>query len=69
MLPLVLFLNSCAARVVLIVLWFCAYRVRLHGPSFGTGLPHHIAGFLFGMVFALFTRAAIARRLRHSRGY
>jgi membrane associated rhomboid family serine protease len=29
----------------------------------------HIAGFLFGVVFALFVRAAIARRLRKRQGY
>ena len=29
----------------------------------------HIAGFFFGVLFALFVRAAIARRLRKRRGY
>ena len=40
------------------------------GPTFGAvAWPAHIAGFLFGVVFALLTRAAITRRLRRSRGY
>jgi membrane associated rhomboid family serine protease len=40
------------------------------GPAFGAvAWPAHIAGFLFGVVFALLTKAAIARRLRRSRGY
>ena len=40
------------------------------GPAFGAvAWPAHIAGFVFGVLFALLTRAAIARRLRRSRGY
>ncbi len=40
------------------------------GPAFGAvAWPAHIAGFLFGVVFALLTKAAIARRLRRQRGY
>jgi membrane associated rhomboid family serine protease len=40
------------------------------GPAFGAvAWSAHIAGFLFGVIYALFARAAIARRLRHSRGY
>jgi membrane associated rhomboid family serine protease len=39
------------------------------GPAFGTvAWIAHIAGFLFGVVFALSARAAIARRLRGNRG-
>jgi len=29
----------------------------------------HLAGFAFGVVYAMFVRAAIARRLRRQRGY
>src|SRR5690606_19678833 len=40
------------------------------GPAFGAvAWCAHIAGFLFGVLFALLARAAIARRLRRSRGY
>ena len=39
------------------------------GADFAQVLQNSIAGFLFGVVFALLTKAAIARRLRRSRGY
>lgn len=40
------------------------------GPAFGaTAWIVHIVGFMFGMLFAIFARASIARRLRRSRGY
>ena len=40
------------------------------GPAFGAvAWSAHIAGFMFGVLYALVARAAIARRLRHSRGY
>ena len=39
------------------------------GPAFGTvAWIAHIAGFLFGVIFALAARAAVARRLRGNRG-
>lgn len=71
-LPLGLFLQFVRVRAfVLIGLWallqlLFAYR----GPAFGAvAWPAHIGGFVFGIAFALLARAAIARRLRHSRGY
>jgi membrane associated rhomboid family serine protease len=40
------------------------------GPAFGAvAWSAHVAGFLFGIVFALFVRAAIARRLRRRYGF
>ena len=40
------------------------------GVAFGAvAWPAHIAGLLFGVGFALLAKAAIARRLRKSRGY
>ena len=71
-LPLGLFLEFVRVPASLLIgLWALLQVVFAYsGPTFGAvAWPAHIAGFLFGMVFALFTRAAIARRLRHSRGY
>lgn len=71
-LPLGLFLEFVRVPASLLIgLWALLQVVFAYsGPAFGAvAWPAHIAGFLFGMVFALFTRAAIARRLRHSRGY
>ena len=71
-LPLGLFLEFVRVPAPLLIgLWALLQVVFAYsGPTFGTvAWPAHIAGFLFGVVFALFTRAAIARRLRHSRGY
>ena len=40
------------------------------GPAFGAvAWAAHIAGFAFGVVFALVVRADIARRLRKQRGF
>ena len=40
------------------------------GPAFGAvAWAAHVAGFLFGVLFALLVRAGIARRLRRQRGY
>ncbi len=40
------------------------------GPAFGAvAWNAHIAGFLFGVVFAVFSRAGIERRLRHAKGW
>ncbi|MBV2209863.1 MAG: rhomboid family intramembrane serine protease [Thermomonas sp.] len=71
-LPLGLFLQFVRVPAFLLIgLWallqlFFAYS----GPAFGAvAWPAHIAGFVFGVLFALITRAAIARRLRRSRGY
>ena len=71
-LPLGLFLEFVRVPAFLLIgLWVLLQVVFAYsGPAFGAvAWPAHIAGFLFGVVFALLTRAAIARRLRHSRGY
>ena len=71
-LPLGVFLEFVRVPASLLIgLWVLLQVVFAYsGPAFGgVAWPAHIAGFLFGVVFALFTRAAIARRLRHSRGY
>ncbi len=71
-LPLGLFLEFVRVPASLLIgLWVLLQVVFAYsGPAFGAvAWPAHIAGFLFGIVFALLTRAAIARRLRHSRGY
>lgn len=71
-LPLGLFLQFVRVPAYLLIgLWallqvFLAYS----GPAFGAvAWAAHLAGFAFGVVFALATRAAIARRLRRSRGF
>ena len=60
-----------APASVLIGVWALLQVVFAYtGPTFGTvAWPAHIAGFLFGVVFALFVRAAIARRMRKRQGY
>ncbi len=71
-LPLGLFLEFVRVPASLLIgLWALLQVVFAYsGPAFGAvAWPAHIAGFLFGVVFALFTRAAIARRLRKNRGY
>lgn len=71
-LPLGLFLQFVRVPAFLLIgLWallqvYFAYS----GPAFGAvAWAAHLAGFAFGVVFALATRAAIARRLRRSRGF
>ncbi|WP_159093648.1 rhomboid family intramembrane serine protease, partial [Xanthomonas fragariae] len=40
------------------------------GPAFGmVAWSAHIAGFVFGIVYGLYVRAAIARRLRKRHGF
>jgi len=71
-LPLGVFLEFVRVPAPLLIgLWALLQVVFAYsGPAFGAvAWPAHIAGFLFGVVFALLTRAAIARRLRRSRGY
>jgi len=71
-LPLGLFLEFVRVPASLLIgLWALLQLVfDYSGQAFGAvAWPAHIAGFLFGVVFALFARAAIARRLRQSRGY
>ena len=71
-LPLGIFLQFVRVPASLLIgLWALLQVVFAYsGPAFGTvAWPAHIAGFLFGVVFALLAKAAIARRLRQSRGY
>ncbi len=71
-LPLGLFLEFVRVPASLLIgLWALLQVVFAYsGPALGAvAWPAHIAGFLFGIIFALVTRAAIARRLRHRRGY
>ena len=71
-LPLGLFLEFVRVPAFLLIgLWALLQLLFAYsGPTFGAvAWPAHIAGFLFGVVFALLTKAAIARRLRRSRGY
>jgi membrane associated rhomboid family serine protease len=71
-LPLGLFLQFVRVPAFLLIgLWaLLQLGFAYSGPTFGSvAWPAHIAGFVFGMLFALITRAGIARRLRRSRGY
>jgi len=71
-LPLGLFLEFVRAPASLLIgIWAALQVVFAYiGPAFGAvAWAAHIAGFVFGMLFALFVRAAIARRLRKRRGY
>ncbi len=70
--PLGLFLEFIRAPASLLIGVWAALQVVFAyiGPAFGAvAWSAHIAGFLFGVAFALAARAGIARRLRHSRGY
>jgi membrane associated rhomboid family serine protease len=71
-LPLGLFLEFVKAPASLLIgIWALLQVVFAYiGPAFGAvAWSAHIVGFLFGVVFALFVRAAIARRLRKRQGY
>jgi membrane associated rhomboid family serine protease len=71
-LPLGLFLEFVKAPASLpIGIWALLQVIFAYiGPAFGAvAWSAHIAGFLFGIVFALLVRAAIARRLRKRQGY
>jgi membrane associated rhomboid family serine protease len=71
-LPLGLFLEFVRAPASLLIgIWALLQVVFAYiGPAFGAvAWAAHIAGFAFGVLFALFVRAAIARRLRKRRGY
>ncbi|MCY7313435.1 MAG: rhomboid family intramembrane serine protease [Pseudoxanthomonas sp.] len=71
-LPLGLFLEFVKAPASLLIgIWALLQVLFAYiGPAFGTvAWSAHIAGFLFGFVFALFVRAGIARRLRKQNGY
>lgn len=70
--PLGLFLQFVRAPASLLIgIWALLQVVFAYiGPAFGAvAWAAHIAGFVFGVLFALFARAAIARRLRARRGY
>ena len=71
-LPLGLFLEFVRAPASLLIgIWALLQVVFAYiGPAFGAvAWAAHIAGFAFGVLFALVVRAAIARRLRRQRGY
>ena len=71
-LPLGLFLEFVRAPAFLLIgIWAALQVVFAYiGPAFGAvAWAAHVAGFLFGVVFALVVRAGIARRLRRQRGY
>ena len=71
-LPLGLFLEFVRAPAPLLIgIWALLQVVFAYiGPAFGAvAWVAHVAGFAFGVLFALFVRAAIARRLRKRRGY
>ncbi len=70
--PLGLWLEFIRVPAALLIgLWAVLQLIfTFAGPSFGAvAWWAHIAGFLFGVVFALFVRAAIARRMRERQGY
>ncbi len=70
--PLGLFLEFIRAPASLLIGGWAVLQVVFAyiGPAFGAvAWSAHIAGFLFGVLFALAARGSIARRLRHSRGY
>ena len=71
-LPLGLFLQFVRTPAPLLIgIWALLQVVFAYiGPAFGAvAWAAHIAGFAFGVAFALVVRAAIARRLRKQRGY
>lgn len=71
-LPLGLFLQFVRVPAFLLIGMWALLQLGFaySGPAFGAvAWPAHIGGFVFGVLFALLTRAGIARRLRRSRGY
>jgi membrane associated rhomboid family serine protease len=71
-LPLGLFLEFVRAPASLLIgIWALLQVVFAYiGPAFGAvAWVAHVAGFVFGVLFALVVRAAIARRLRKRSGY
>lgn len=70
--PLGLFLEFVRAPASLLIgIWAALQVVFAYiGPAFGAvAWIAHVAGFAFGVVFAMLSRASIARRLRRQRGY
>ncbi len=71
-LPLGLFLEFVRAPAFLLIgVWAVLQVVFAYiGPSFGmVAWSAHIAGFIFGVSYGLYVRAAIARRLRKRHGF
>lgn len=71
-LPLGLFLEFVRAPASLLIGLWALMQVAFAwlGPAFGmVAWAAHAAGFVFGVVFALAARQAIARRLRRLQGY
>jgi membrane associated rhomboid family serine protease len=71
-LPLGLFLEFVRAPASLLIgIWALLQVVFAYiGPAFGAvAWAAHVVGFVFGIGFALVSRAGIARRLRRQRGY
>ena len=71
-LPLGLFLEFVRAPAFLLISIWAALQVVFAyiGPAFGeVAWAAHVAGFLFGVLFALLVRAGIARRMRRQKGY
>jgi membrane associated rhomboid family serine protease len=71
-LPLGLFLEFIRVPAPLLIgVWALLQVVFAHiGPAFGmVAWSAHIAGFLFGVGYGLYVRAAIARRLRKRHGF
>ena len=71
-LPLGLFLQFIRTPAPLLIgIWALLQVVFAYiGPAFGAvAWAAHIAGFAFGVVFALAVRAGVARRLRKQRGF
>lgn len=70
--PLGLFLEFVRAPASLLIgIWGLLQVVFAYiGPAFGAvAWIAHVAGFVFGVLFAMLSRAGIARRLRKQRGY
>jgi membrane associated rhomboid family serine protease len=71
-LPLGLFLEFIRVPAPLLIgAWALLQVVFAYiGPAFGmVAWSAHIAGFLFGVVYGIYVRAAIARRLRKRQGF
>ena len=70
--PLGLFLEFVRAPASLLIGVWAVLRVVFAyiGPAYGAvAWAAHAAGFAFGVLFAMFSRQAIARRLRKLKGY
>lgn len=70
--PLGLFLQFVKVPTPLLIgVWAALQLVFTYiGPAFGAvAWSAHLAGFAFGGIFALITRAGIARRMRRQRGF